>query len=149
MADRSATTHWFGALTTGSGTVRLDSSQAGQFDFSLPSRASDVHGKTNPEELIAAAHSACYSMQLSALLTSAGTPPEHLATEAVVTQGMRDGAYVITRVRLVVRGVVPGVDATSFQSAAELAKNTCPVSIALNGTEIVLDAALEDPESST
>lgn len=148
MTDRVATTQWTGDLTSGSGTVHLDSSGAGQFDFSLPSRAADVRGQTNPEELVAAAHSACYSMQLAALLTAAGTPPQALATRAVVTQGVRDGVYLITRVRLSVRATVPDIDVDSFRRVAEEAKHTCPVSIALNGTEIVLDAELEEASST-
>lgn len=144
MSDRAATTDWSGDLTSGSGTIRLDTSQAGQFNFSLPSRAADVSGQTNPEELVAAAHSACFSMQLAALLTAAGTPPQALATRAVVTQGARNGAYLILRVRLSVHATIRGIDADSFQRVAEEAKRTCPVSVALSGTEIVLDAKLEE-----
>ena len=143
MPDRTATTRWTGELLTGSGTVTLVSSGAGRFTFSLPSRAGDPNGQTSPEELVAAAHSACYSMQLSALLTAAGTPPDRIDTTATVSQNQRGEAYLITEIRLVVRAVVPGADAEGFRRAAEEAKKTCPVSVALSGTEITVDAELE------
>ncbi|MEV6863988.1 OsmC family peroxiredoxin [Streptosporangium subroseum] len=143
MPDRIATTRWTGELMTGSGTVTLVSSGAGRFAFSLPSRAGEPDGRTSPEELVAAAHSACYSMQLSALLTAAGTPPERIDTTATVSQNQRGEAYLITEIRLVVRAAVPGVDAEAFRRAATKAKETCPVSVALSATEITLDAELE------
>jgi osmotically inducible protein OsmC len=143
MPDRIATTRWTGALTSGSGVTNLDSSGAGQFTFSLPTRAGEPNGQTSPEELVAAAHSACYSMQLSALLTAAGTPPERIDTQATVSQNQRGEAYLITGIRLIVRAAVPGADAAAFRRAAEKAKEVCPVSVALSGTEITLDAELE------
>jgi lipoyl-dependent peroxiredoxin len=143
MPDRIATTRWTGELLTGSGAVTLVSSGAGRFTFSLPSRAGDPNGQTSPEELVAAAHSACYSMQLSALLTAAGTPPDRIDTTATVSQNQRDEAYLITEIRLVVRAAVPGADVEGFHRAAEEAKKTCPVSVALSGTEITLDAELD------
>ncbi|MER5646413.1 OsmC family peroxiredoxin [Streptosporangium sp. NPDC002524] len=143
MPDRIATTRWTGDLTTGSGTVTLVSSGAGGFTFSLPTRAGAANGQTSPEELVAAAHSACYSMQLSALLTAAGTPPERIDTTVTVSQNLRGEAYLITEIRVVVRAAVPGADPEDFRRAAERAKETCPVSVALGGTEITLDAELE------
>ncbi|MFF3442713.1 OsmC family peroxiredoxin [Streptosporangium sp. NPDC002721] len=143
MPDRIATTRWTGDLTTGSGTVTLVSSGAGAFAFSLPSRAGAANGRTSPEELVAAAHSACYSMQLSALLTADGTPPERIDTTVTVSQNLRGEAYLITEIRVVVLAAVPGADAEGFQRAAERAKETCPVSVALGGTVITLDAELE------
>jgi osmotically inducible protein OsmC len=143
MPDRIATTRWTGELLTGSGAVTLVSSGAGRFTFSLPSRAGDPNGQTSPEELVAAAHSACFSMQLSALLTAAGTPPDRIDTTATVSQNQRGEAYLITEIRLVVRAAVPGADAEGFRRAAEEAKKTCPVSVALSGTEITLDAELD------
>ncbi|WP_436764107.1 OsmC family peroxiredoxin [Streptosporangium sp. V21-05] len=143
MPDRIATTRWTGDLTTGSGTVTLVSSGAGGFTFSLPTRAGEANGQTSPEELVAAAHSACYSMQLSALLTAAGTPPERIDATVTVSQNPRDGAYLITEIRMVVRAAVPGADAEGFRRAAERAKETCPVSVALAGTVITLDAELD------
>jgi lipoyl-dependent peroxiredoxin len=143
MPDRIATTRWTGDLTTGSGTVTLVSSGAGGFTFSLPTRAGEANGQTSPEELVAAAHSACYSMQLSALLTAAGTPPERIDTTVTVSQNPRDGAYLITEIRVVVLAAVPGADEEGFRLAAEKAKEICPVSVALSGTVITLDAELE------
>lgn len=144
MPDRIATTHWKGSLFKGSGTIDLVSSQAGHFTFSLSTRTGEPDGQTSPEELIAAAHSACYSMQLSALLTAANTPPERIDTTAAVSQKQRGEAYVITDSQLTVRAVVPGIDATTFRRAAENAKNGCPVSVALQGVTITLDAELEN-----
>jgi osmotically inducible protein OsmC len=143
MPDRTAMTRWTGELITGSGTVTLVSSGAGRFMFSLPSRAGEPNGRTSPEELVAAAHSACYSMQLSALLTAAGTPPDRIDTTATVSQNQRGEAYLITEIRLVVRAAVPGADAAGFRRVAKRAKDTCPVSVALSGTVITLDAELE------
>lgn len=145
MSERTASTTWTGDLTSGSGTVDLVTSGAATLSFSLPSRAGDVGGLTNPEELLAAAHSACYSMQLSALLTGAGTPPASIRTRAVVTQGPRDGAYLITGIALHVRADVPGVAPEAFLAAARQAKEICPVSVALQATDITLDAELSTP----
>ncbi|MEU8381070.1 OsmC family peroxiredoxin [Streptosporangium sp. NPDC048865] len=143
MPDRIATTRWTGDLATGSGTVTLVSSGAGGFALSLPTRAGAANGQTSPEELVAAAHSACYSMQLSALLAADGTPPERIDTTVTVSQNLRGGAYLITEIRVVVLAAVPGADAEGFRRAAERAKETCPVSVALGGTVITLDAELE------
>lgn len=148
MPDRAATTNWSGSLTGGSGTVSLESSGAGRFSFSLDTRAGEPDGQTGPEELIAAAHSACYSMQLSALLTGSGTPPDALDTRAVVTQEQRGAAFPITGIALTVRATVPGCDDESFRVAAEEAKRTCPVSVALAGTEITVSARLESPTAT-
>lgn len=142
MPDRIANTVWHGDLFSGSGTITLASSYAQRFSFSLSSRADDEKGQTNPEELVAAAHSACYSMQLAALLSDAGTPPESIQTEATVSQNLRGGEYLISRITLRVQAVVPGVDDEAFQVVARKAKESCPVSQALSGTEISLDASL-------
>ena len=142
MPDRTATTWWRGDLVSGSGMIGLESSGETRFSFSLASRAGVEEGQTNPEELLAAAQSACYSMQLSALLTRAGTPPQSIATEATVTQTLRDGEYLITQVALRVRAAVPGADDKAFQLAVREAKDTCPVSRALSGTEITVEATL-------
>lgn len=136
---RRATTRWEGSLLEGSGKVTLESSGVGTFDVSWPSRAEEPNGRTSPEELIAAAHSSCFSMALSSGLAKAGTPPERLDTSAEVTFQAGEG---ITGVRLIVRGTVPGIDAGAFTQAAEQAKANCPVSKALTGTTITLDAAL-------
>ena len=144
MPARDATTSWSGDLQTGSGQVTLDSSNAGTFDVNFPKRAADdADGTTSPEELIAAAHSACYAMSLSNELAGAGTPPHGLDVSAEVTLG-RDpaGGFAITGIALTVRGQVPGADAAAFERAAQAAKVGCPVSKALTGTTITLDASL-------
>lgn len=136
---RNATTTWEGTLLEGSGQVTLQSSGLGTFDVSWPSRAEEPNGKTSPEELIAAAHSSCYSMALSSGLAKAGTPSERLEVSAAVTFQPGEG---ITGIHLTVRGTVPGISAEDFQAAAEAAKEGCPVSKALAGTTITLDASL-------
>ncbi|WP_432127015.1 OsmC family protein [Streptomyces sp. bgisy082] len=136
---RHAHTVWQGDLLKGSGTVSLDSSGVGQFDVSWPARSEQPNGKTSPEELIAAAHSACFSMALSHGLAQAGTAPSSLETKADVTFQPGEG---ITGIHLTVRGEVPGLDAEGFRSAAEDAKKNCPVSQALSGTNITLTAEL-------
>jgi osmotically inducible protein OsmC len=136
---RSATTTWHGSLLEGSGRVELQSSGLGGFDVTWASRAEDPDGRTSPEELIGAAHSSCFSMALSSALAKAGTPPERLETTAEVTFQPGQG---ITGIHLTVRGQVPGIDAGTFQEAAEGAKKGCPVSQALTGTTITLDATL-------
>jgi lipoyl-dependent peroxiredoxin len=136
---RTATTQWKGALLDGSGVVSLDTSGVGTFDVTWASRAETANGKTSPEELIAAAHSACFSMALSHALAGAGTPPQSLETKADVTFQPGEG---ITGIVLSVRGQVPGLSAEDFQQAAETAKANCPVSKALAGTTITLNAEL-------
>lgn len=136
---RTAKTSWNGSLAEGSGTVALESSGVGTFDVSWPSRSEEPNGKTSPEELIAAAHSSCFSMALSGALSKAGTPPTSLETSAEVELTVGTG---ITGIRLSVVGVVDGVSEEQFVEAAEGAKANCPVSKALAGTEITLDARL-------
>ncbi|GAA4620984.1 OsmC family protein [Saccharopolyspora hordei] len=142
MTDRNATTQWTGDLESGSGSVTLDSSNAGQFPVTWASRAESPDGRTSPEELIAAAHSACYSMQLSGLLSAAGTPPRSIDTSAEVSFGPRGDGFAITGIALTVRAEVPGLSAEDFAAVAQKAKEVCPVSVALAGTTITLDAAL-------
>ena len=136
---REATTTWQGTLIEGSGRVELVSSGVAGFDVTWASRAEQPEGRTSPEELIAAAHSSCFSMALSSALTKAGTPPERLETTAAVTLTPGTG---ITGIHLTVQGTVPGIDAAAFTEAAEGAKAGCPVSKALTGTEITLTATL-------
>lgn len=138
MTDRKATTVWSGPLLTGSGTVSLDTSGVGSYEVSWASRADEANGKTSPEELIAAAHSACYSMAFSARLANNETPPERLETSAVVTLVPGTG---ITKSAITVVGTVPGIDDAKFQELAADAKANCPVSQALS-IEITLDATL-------
>jgi osmotically inducible protein OsmC len=136
---RTATTRWEGSLLEGTGTVSLDSSGIGSYDVSWPARAEEPGGKTSPEELIAAAHSSCFSMALSGALAKQGTPPTSLETKADVTFQPGEG---ITGIHITVVGTVEGMDAEAFQAAAEGAKENCPVSQALTGTTITLDASL-------
>lgn len=136
---RLATTQWEGSLMEGAGTVSLDSSSIGQYDVTWASRAEEPNGRTSPEELIAAAHSSCYSMALSHGLAGAGTPPESVRTQAKVTFQPGEG---ITGIVLSVQARVPGVSADDFQAAAESAKENCPVSKALAGVAISLEAEL-------
>jgi lipoyl-dependent peroxiredoxin len=139
--ERTMTTTWHGSLMDGAGTIAPAGSGAfGALDVSWPARTEAPDGKTSPEELIAAAHSACFSMALSHGLAQSGTTPERLDTTATVTFVPGEG---ITKIALRVRGVVPGVDAAAFKDAAEAAKVGCPVSKALAAVpEITLDAAL-------
>lgn len=136
---RQAHTVWEGNLLEGKGVVTLDSSGIGEYPVSWPSRAEAANGKTSPEELIAAAHSSCYSMALSHALAGAGTPPSRLETKADVTFQPGEG---ITGIHLTVQGEVPGIDEAAFAKAAEDAKANCPVSQALTGTTITLTASL-------
>lgn len=138
---RTARTEWDGDLASGRGTVRFVSSQLLSTDVTWASRAQEANGRTSPEELIAAAHSSCFSMALSAGLAQAGTPPESIEARADVT--FDPAAGEITGVALTVRAVVPGLSEKDFLSAAEGAKANCPVSKALAGTDITLDARLE------
>jgi lipoyl-dependent peroxiredoxin len=136
---RTANAHWEGSLLDGTGTVSLDSSGLASFEVTWPSRAEQPEGRTSPEELIAAAHASCFSMALAHGLSGAGTPPRALDTKADVTFQPGEG---ITGIHLTVRATIPGIDADGFAAAAETAKRNCPVSKALAGTEITLDAKL-------
>jgi lipoyl-dependent peroxiredoxin len=140
--DRRADVTWNGSLMDGSGTIRSTTSGAlPELGVSWAARSEDATGgKTSPEELIAAAHAACFSMALSAGLAKAGTPPDELQTSATVTFQPGEG---ITKIALTVAGQVPGIDAGAFEEAAQTAKANCPVSKALAGVpEITLDARL-------
>lgn len=144
MPVRTARVAWNGSLEQGSGQVELSSSKVGTFDVNFPKRAADeADGTTSPEELIAAAHAACYAMQLSALVARAGGTPQSLDVRADVTLG-RDpaGGFAISGIALTVEGEVEGLDADGFAKAAADAKAQCPVSKALTGTTITLDASL-------
>jgi osmotically inducible protein OsmC len=136
---REANAHWEGSLMEGQGEVSLDSSGIGEFPVNWPARSAEPNGVTSPEELIAAAHSTCYSMALSHALAQAGTPPQTVDTKAEVSFQPGTG---ITGIKLTVRANVPGLDADKFEAAAQDAKANCPVSQALTGTTITLDAAL-------
>ncbi|MFF6906268.1 OsmC family protein [Streptomyces sp. NPDC012389] len=136
---RQAHTVWEGNLIEGKGVVTFDSSGIGDYPVSWPSRSEQANGRTSPEELIAAAHSSCFSMALSHALAGAGTPPTKLETKADVTFQPGTG---ITGIHITVEGEVPGLDESGFVKAAEEAKANCPVSQALSGTPITLSASL-------
>jgi lipoyl-dependent peroxiredoxin len=136
---RTARTAWEGNLAQGKGIVTMESSGIGQFPVSWAARSAEPNGLTSPEELIAGAHSACFSMALANGLNQAGTPPRTLDTQADVTFQPGTG---ITGIHLTVTGDVPGLDADAFEKAAADAKANCPVSKALAGTTITLTAKL-------
>jgi osmotically inducible protein OsmC len=145
MSTRTARTTWTGSLEEGVGRVELASSRIGTYDVSLPKRAAaDADGATSPEELIAAAHSACYSMALSATIAAAGGTPRTLTVHADVSLGPdpSDGGFRLTGIMLTVRGEVDGLDEAGFLAAAEAAKTGCPVSKAMTGVDVHLDATL-------
>lgn len=145
MPTRTARTAWNGDLQTGSGQVELSSSGVGTYEVSFPKRAADeADGTTSPEELVAAAHSACYAMSLANGITQGGGKAVALDVRADVTLGPDpDGGFKLTGIRLTVRGEVEGLDADAFRAAADAAKAGCPISKALAGVDISLDAALE------
>jgi osmotically inducible protein OsmC len=134
-----ATTLWFGDLQSGSGTTSLDSSDAAEFPVSWQARSVGEVGKTNPEELLGAAHSACFSMAFSNALASNGTPPESLQVTAAVTFVPGEG---IKGSHLLVSAKVAGISEEDFQKLAADAKANCPVSQALAGIPITLEASL-------
>ena len=144
MPKRSAHTSWIGGLQDGSGRVTLTSSGVGSYDVSFPKRAADdADGTTSPEELIAAAHASCYAMQLSAFIARADATPKGLEVDATVTlEPDPAGGFRIATIALLVRGDVEGLDDEAFKKVANDAKAQCPVSKALTGTTITLDAAL-------
>ncbi len=136
---RTAHTVWNGNLIEGAGNTTLDSSGLGTFNVTWKARAESAEGKTSPEELIAAAHSACFSMAFSNGVAGAGFTPEEVNTKADVTFQPGEG---ITGIHLTVSARIPGVSEEEFQRLAEDAKVNCPVSQALRATPITLDATL-------
>jgi len=140
MIKSKAQAHWAGPLLSGTGSVALATSNAATFPVGWAARAEGVPGTTNPEELIAAAHATCYSMALANGLAGNGTSPETLDTTVEVGFDPRSG---ITGSHITVVGVVPDIDAEMFQKFAEDAKANCPVSKALAGIPITLEATLK------
>jgi osmotically inducible protein OsmC len=141
---RNAEVTWSGDLATGSGTINYVSSGAfSRLPVTWASRTEEHNGRTSPEELIAAAHAACFSMAFSARLGKNGTPPSKLDVRAVVAFAKGDAGWKIARSTLIVNGDVPGIDGATFQSLAEDARDNCPVSAALKGNvERVVEATL-------
>lgn len=135
-----AAAEWQGDLKSGTGTFTAGDTISGNYSFR--SRFEDGPG-ANPEQLIGAAHAACFSMALSAALAEAGTPPTSIKTDAVVWLRLVEGAPTITKIELTTVGVVPGIDEATFQQQATGAKRDCPVSRALASIpEITLEASL-------
>ncbi len=144
-AIRRAEAAWDGDLLTGRGTVTAVSSGAFRdLPVTWAARTEAPEGRTSPEELIAAAHAACFEMALSGALARGGTPPEHLEVSADVTFDKTDAGWRVVSSALTVRGRVPGIDADGFRAAAEATRDGCPVSQALKGNvALSVDASLD------
>ncbi len=142
MADRRAECTWEGDLAHGHGNTSVGSGAIGPFPVTWAARTEQSNGKTSPEELLAAAHATCYCMALSHELTQKGNPPTRLNATSVITIDRVDGAMTVTTSKLNVRGSVPGIDQAAFQEAATAASKGCPVSRALGGVNVVLEAAV-------
>lgn len=140
MPVRNASARWEGTIQEGQGRMRLGSG-AYEGAYSFGSRMQEAAG-TNPEELIGAAHAGCFSMALAAALTREGHPPTSIDTTAEVRFEQRDGSWTITEVQLRTTGAVPGIDDTTFRRFADDAKANCPVSRALAGVAITVEATL-------
>jgi osmotically inducible protein OsmC len=140
--ERKAHATWEGDLRTGSGRFDVDSGAITGQEVTYASRFEQPGGKTSPEELIAAAHATCFSMALANGLAQAGHAPAKLETDAVCRLDQTDAGFRITTMHLTVRGQVEGIDDDAFQAAAKEAKEGCPVSNALGGVEISLEASL-------
>ena len=140
MPTRSANAVWEGKLQNGQGTMKLGSG-AFEGNYSFPSRF-ESGGGTNPEELIGAAHAGCFSMALAAALGQAGYTPERVQTEAKVHLEKVGQGFKITKIELETKASIPNIDENEFQEQAQAAKKNCPVSQALTGTEITLNAKL-------
>jgi lipoyl-dependent peroxiredoxin len=140
MAVRTAIAEWVGALQDGSGKMAFG---GGAFEgqYSYASRFEEGEG-TNPEELIGAAHAGCFSMALANILATAGNDPQRVETAARVHLEPQDAGPAITRIELQTEAEVPGIEAEEFQQHAQTAKENCPVSKALAGVEIAVDARL-------
>ena len=144
-AVRRAEATWSGDLLSGSGRVSARSSGAfSDLPVTWAARTETSDGRTSPEELVAAAHAACFSMALSNGLAKAGNPPERLDVSAEVTFDKKESGWGVKSSALTVRGRVPGISADEFRAAAETARDGCPISGALKGNvELDLDAQLE------
>jgi osmotically inducible protein OsmC len=140
--ERKAHATWEGDLRGGSGTFDLDSGAITGQEVTFASRFEQPGGKTSPEELIAAAHATCVSMALANALAQEGHPPTKVETDAVCTLDQTDAGFRITTMQLTVRGEVDGIGEDEFQAAAQQAREDCPVSNALGGVEISLEASL-------
>jgi osmotically inducible protein OsmC len=141
MPTRTATALWTGSLREGRGELELESG-AFKGPYTFKSRF-EQGAETNPEELLGAAHAGCFTMALTALLARQQLAPTRIVTTAAVHIEQAAGGFTIPRIDLRTRASIPGIDAAKFAALAADAKQNCPVSKALSGTEITLDAALE------
>ena len=151
MAEvRTASVTWTGDLQTGSGMLNYVSSGViSRLPISWASRTTEHNGKTSPAELLAAAHASCFSMAFSARLAKNGTPPKKLDVTAEVTFAQVDGAWKVTTSTLKVRGLIPGIDAATFERIAEDARDNCPISKALTGNvELAVETTLVDENAA-
>jgi len=139
--DRSASAKWQGSLKEGKGVISTQSGTLHEAQYSFGTRFENGVG-TNPEELIAAAHAGCFTMALSGQLTSVDLPPNSLETTAVVTMEKTDDGPTVTKIHLVTRAQVPGIEKDKFDELAKKAKESCPISRLLKAAEITLDAQL-------
>jgi len=140
MPTRKATAQWEGGLQNGKGSFQGESGQVGA-SYSFGTRFGEQKG-SNPEELLAAAEAACFSMALAVGLEQAGTPATKIETEAACTVEKQAAGFKITTMKLQVRGTVPGIDQAKFDEMAQTTKKNCPVSVALAGVEISVQATL-------
>ena len=140
---RSGSAVWMGGLKDGSGTLSTESGVLDGVNYSFAKRFGDEAG-TNPEELVGAAHAACFSMQLSGVLGQSDLKADEIATTATVTGSADGGGFTISGVHLVVKAKIPGADEAAFKEAAQKAKEICPISKLLHGSvDITLEATLE------
>ena len=142
MMTNKATNRWSGDLKSGSGALSLDTSGAAEFIVSFPARTGERPGQTNPEELLAAAHATCLAQNFTGTLARNGLTPQGVDVSSEVTLSRTDSGLAITGIALTLEAAVDGIDEQRFAELAAEAERTCPVSKALAGTEITLDARL-------
>ena len=142
MPTRTASAHWSGPLSDGSGSVSTETETLSEVPYSFDSRFKGEGDGTNPEELLGAAHAGCYTMQLSHMLAEAGHPPAKAETTAKVHLEQVEGGFEIPKIDLVLTADVPGISDDEFQRIAKEASTSCPLSKVLKAADISLDATL-------
>ena len=142
MPTRTASAHWSGSLSDGTGSVSTETGALSDVPYSFNSRFKGEGAGTNPEELLGAAHAGCYTMQLSHMLAEAGHPPQRAETTAKVHLEQVEGGFSIPKIDLVLSADVPGISDDEFQRIAKEASTSCPLSKVLKAAEITLDATL-------
>ena len=141
MIKKHGTANWKGGLKDGTGTVSTETGVLDKANYGFQSRFEDGTN-TNPEELIGAAHAACFSMALSMILCQSDLTADNIDTKATVSLEQKDGGFTVTTIHLDVTATVPGASEDQFMEAANAAKANCPISKALAGPEITMDAKL-------